>query len=310
MAHTLQKNLEVVQGLIDQSNTTTGKEDTTLTNAVNSLVEGYGQGGSDFWRMYDGLQYYNYKFAYMTNLETIPYIDTSLATDCTYMFYNNKSIQNVSNMDLSKCTNFSYAFSNCPSIQNVSNIDLSNCKNFTSTFTHSSITDVKIKLSKATLFNYMFSGCDYLTNVTLEGQIKPESISSMFTDCTELKELSVDMDTSNCKYMNYLFEDCGKLETIPFVFDLSKVTDTYGLSNTFKNMNLLKNVKFAQGSINVNLPIRDSSLLSDESIQSIIDGLADRIDQTARTLTLHADVKAKLTDEQKETITNKNWTLA
>lgn len=32
--------------LITTANATTGKEDTTLTNAVNSLVEGFGQGGS------------------------------------------------------------------------------------------------------------------------------------------------------------------------------------------------------------------------------------------------------------------------
>lgn len=45
--HTPQKNLEVAQGLIATANATTGKEDTTLTNAVNSLVEGFGQGGSE-----------------------------------------------------------------------------------------------------------------------------------------------------------------------------------------------------------------------------------------------------------------------
>ena len=34
------------KGLINQANATTGKEDTTLTSAVGSLVEGFGQGGS------------------------------------------------------------------------------------------------------------------------------------------------------------------------------------------------------------------------------------------------------------------------
>ena len=34
-----------VQGLIDQSNATTGNSDTDLTSAVNSLIAGFGQGG-------------------------------------------------------------------------------------------------------------------------------------------------------------------------------------------------------------------------------------------------------------------------
>jgi hypothetical protein len=46
-------------------------------------------------------------------------------------------------------------------------------------------------------------------------------------------------------------------------------------------------------------------------VQSIIDGLITITDGVARTLTLHEDVKAKLTDEQKVTITQvKGWTLA
>lgn len=44
-----------VRGLIDQSNATTGKEDTDLTSAVGHLVEGYGQGGEQDFSIEDGL---------------------------------------------------------------------------------------------------------------------------------------------------------------------------------------------------------------------------------------------------------------
>ena len=49
--------------------------------------------------------------------------------------------------------------------------------------------------------------------------------------------------------------------------------------------------------------------LTPETIQSIIDGMADLTGATAQTLTFHKDVGAKLTDAQKATITAKNWTL-
>ena len=67
-------------------------------------------------------------------------------------------------------------------------------------------------------------------------------------------------------------------------------------------------IKFVEKSIKASIAFAQSSLLSDESIQSIIDGLATV--ETAQTLTLHADVKAKLTDEQIAQITIKNWSLA
>lgn len=72
----------------------------------------------------------------------------------------------------------------------------------------------------------------------------------------------------------------------------------------------LKEVRFVPNSIYKKISCSHSPNLSTDTIQSIIDGLADLTGGTAQTLTLHANVGAKLTDEQKATITAKNWTLA
>ena len=71
----------------------------------------------------------------------------------------------------------------------------------------------------------------------------------------------------------------------------------------------LQEIRFVKETIKIDFKLFNSPLLSAESIQSIIDGLADLTGGTAQTLTLHANVGAKLTDEQKATITAKNWTL-
>lgn len=42
---TIQSVKNQIQTLIDNANATTGKGDTNLTTAQNSLIEGYGQGG-------------------------------------------------------------------------------------------------------------------------------------------------------------------------------------------------------------------------------------------------------------------------
>ena len=70
----------------------------------------------------------------------------------------------------------------------------------------------------------------------------------------------------------------------------------------------LTEVRFAKETLKMSLSINACKLLSDKSIQSIIDGLAQV--ETSQTITFHADVKAKLTDEQKSQITSKNWTIA
>lgn len=63
------------------------------------------------------------------------------------------------------------------------------------------------------------------------------------------------------------------------------------------------------GTIGTNIQFKQSPL-TNESVQKIIDCLKDLTGGTAQTLTLHADVKAKLTEEQIAAITAKNWTLA
>ena len=101
-----------------------------------------------------------------------------------------------------------------------------------------------------------------------------------------------------CIYSNRIVE-IGEME-------IPKVTEA---SNAFVGCTELKRISFVAGCINVNISFSNSSKLDDASIQSIIDGLADLTGKSAKTLTLHATVGAKLTQAQKDAISAKNWTL-
>lgn len=104
---------------------------------------------------------------------------------------------------------------------------------------------------------------------------------------------------------NYAFFNARQLKRIPsLIFD--GVTSAVSM---FNNCNALEDITIG-GSIEISLSFAQSSLLTDESVQSIIDHLADLTGATTQTLTFHATVGAKLTDEQKATIASKNWTLA
>lgn len=104
-----------------------------------------------------------------------------------------------------------------------------------------------------------------------------------------------------------VFYGCTKLVSILGDLDFSKCVD-WAMGNAFTQLPKLENVRFKTETIKYSISFAHSPLLSDESIQSIIDGLATV--ETAQTLTFNADVKAKLTDTQLTTITSKNWTLA
>ena len=71
---------------------------------------------------------------------------------------------------------------------------------------------------------------------------------------------------------------------------------------------MLENIKIS-GKAGKDFEIKNSPRLTDKSIQSIIDALADLTGKTSAKVTFHPTVKAKLTEEQLATIESKNWTL-
>ena len=107
------------------------------------------------------------------------------------------------------------------------------------------------------------------------------------------------------KSANYMFNSATALRSIYGAMDVSKLTN----DNMWGGCTALEDITFIPGTIGASLTFKHSSLLTDASIQSIIDGLADVTAGDTQQLTLHATVGAKLTEAQKAVITAKNWTL-
>ena len=91
---------------------------------------------------------------------------------------------------------------------------------------------------------------------------------------------------------------------------IGKIDSTYYTTGSFGFSTSLVDVGFVPNTIKYSISFGSCLNLSADSIQSIIDGLADLTGGTAQTLTFHATVKGKLTDQQIATITGKNWSLA
>lgn len=105
-----------------------------------------------------------------------------------------------------------------------------------------------------------------------------------FRGRNETEEIIGELDFSSCSVFIYAFDDCKAL----------------------------KEIRIAKNTLKITVSFANSPDLSDLSIQSIIDGLADLTGGTAQVLTVHKDVRAKIESnpEQLATIIEKNWTLA
>lgn len=109
--------------------------------------------------------------------------------------------------------------------------------------------------------------------------------------------------------LNNAFSYCFALTDIIGDLDCRRLTTSNKWGSVFNYTTNLVNIRFVPGTIVYSANFSPCGVLSDTSIQSIVDGLADLTGGTAMTLTLHADVGARLTDAQKTAISAKNWTV-
>ena len=133
--------------------------------------------------------------------------------------------------------------------------------------------------------------------------------SNMFYGLNESYLETIDFTDFSTKintFINFALNQT-KLKYVLGSLDCSNVTASNGFLNIFTNCHLLEEVRFVKETVSKNISFAQSYKLSDESIQSIIDGLSTV--ETTQTITFYPSVKEKLTDGQKETISAKNWTL-
>ena len=117
--------------------------------------------------------------------------------------------------------------------------------------------------------------------------------------------VTVDLDFSKATQMYQAFANCTALETVVYL-DFSSISwGSSNLSAMFTGCTALKNVTMKPNHLKANISFSACSLLTDESIQSIINGLGTNVG--ARKITLHADVYNKLTEEQFSIIASIGW---
>ena len=219
--------------------------------------------------------------------------------------FGETQITKVPNLSFSKATTVYQLFKGCTSLTKIGNINAPLVTDLRDVF--NGCTNLKtigvLSIPKVQTFNNLFYNCKVLESIEQFNVSSATDLASLFAQSNNLK--SVDFVNSTSKVTNFssLFFGKTMLETAKGL-DLSSATN---VTNMFLGCSNLKNATFVKNSIKISFNLGSSSLLSNESIQSLINGLATV--ETAQNLTIHNDVATKLTDEQKATISSKNWEI-
>ena len=123
------------------------------------------------------------------------------------------------------------------------------------------------------------------------------------------KVKNITLNLSNVETMNSCFNanDGGWISGY-VTLTVSEKCTVY--TNAFNRMSYVEQLTFTDGSvIAADISFAQSNVLTDESVQSIINALKDFTGGTSKKVTFHTDVVNRLTDEQLTQIALKNWQL-
>lgn len=172
-------------------------------------------------------------------------------------------------------------------------------------------TELELNLENITSLTYGFykvKGVKKITLIASESDVTVNCNSAFWSDANgELETIDLSGFKRTFNNTAHMFRDCKKLK---YIYGEMDVSACKSFPSMFLGLNLVEEVRFKKESIFFDLDMSYLSNLSDMSIQSSIDGLADLTGQTSHIIVFHSTVKAKLTDEQKTQIASKNWILA
>ena len=219
--------------------------------------------------------------------------------------FGKTQITKVPNLSFPKATTAYQLFIGCTSLTKIGNINAPLVTDLRDMFNGcTKLTTIgKLSIPKVQTFNNLFYNCKALESIEQFNVSSATNLASLFAQSNNLKSVDFVNSTSQVTNFSSLFSGKIMLETVKGL-DLSSATN---LTSMFASCSNLKNVTFAENSIKISFNLGDSPLLTDESIQSLINGLATV--ETAQDLIIHKDVDAKLTDKQRTNIRTKKWNI-
>jgi hypothetical protein len=167
---------------------------------------------------------------------------------------------------------------------------------FSSSYIDNNLTEIGFDLTSATKFEGVFSCKVNIRRVELKNTEKVVQFNNAFENCGALRELIIG-NLTNCSSLyhfapgakclekvtfgempmvtvyDYMLSNCAALKEIVGEFDMSHAAS---LSNAFSGCSSLETIRFKPNTIVKSIDLRNSIVLSKESMMSLIYGLNDK----------------------------------
>ena len=175
-------------------------------------------------------------FQNCTSLVTIPPIDTSAATNLSYMFYGCSSLTTIPQIDTSAATNMRQMFYGCSSLVTIPQIDTSAATNMQQMFYGCyklRLKSLGIKYSNKS-YNNIY-GDSAVVEITTDDMSETNDIGALHSNCRYLKKIKYNF-TSSVLSFNSNFYGTRNIEVITFVGETS-FAGVNSASNNFTTSN-------------------------------------------------------------------------
>ena len=255
------------------------------------------------WADFSNVENYDSMFD-RSNLEVFSGVDTSKGINMHAMFNSCEKLSKIEDLDTSNATDLSYIFHN----DNVTIPPLNTSKaiNMSNMFAgfRGVIPDV-LDTSNVEDMSYMFSNCyqmEKIPNISFE---KVKNIESIFYYCRALKEIPSITSPQLTNARGFCYE-CNSLVSIGYM-DVSNLYNSFDAYYTFNYSPLLENLG-GFGGLKEEIVLSSCPNLTHDSLMNLINNAATVTSSTQ--MILGSTNLAKLTDREKAIATSKGWTLA
>jgi len=213
------------------------------------------------------------------------FLDTSGRTTMQNLFNGCNSLVKIPPLNMFGVTNTIRMFANCSNLVKIPTLDMSAVQSA----------------------EFMFQNGSNLRTVTLLNTGNISTMSYAFNLCTKLIKVNIE-DTSNITDLTFIFDGADALFNFGHL-NLSSHTQT--LTNFFPStIQLSQLVSGTFEPLTVNNAIKLSVNITYETIMSLIGGLVDRTSLSSLNVQLGTNNLNRLSTEEKNMITAKNWTYS
>lgn len=247
----------------------------------------------------------------------------------TYVFENSAQNEIIDLSAVGSWSLTSLSFSGFNSVKKIINLpEMPNLTSLANTFYNcSSLQEVKfgrIATGNVTNFGGLFNGCASLEEVDMSmlDSTSATATGGLFQNTANLRKVNMRgfhfaggaynmfNGTPSITWIDMTNTDASGVTAIADFFVNNYLLETLVGDATYQDV-VDNDVKILEGlNVGWNTRLNTSTFINQASLRALLNGLADRSEQSALTLTIGSDNIAKLSAADIAIATNKNWTLA